>query len=204
MKWYLSSFKIGNEPEKLKNLLSVNKKAVYISNGFDFARPESQKKHRDWDVKDLEGIGLSVESLDLRDYFGKLDQLRQKIKEFGLIWVSGGNVFDLRYAMKLSGFDLILAELKDEDIVYGGYSAAVCVLSPTLHGYHIVDKSDLKTYGADQTTIWDGLGLINFMFAPHFQSEHSESEDINKEISYYKEHGMTYRTLRDGEVIILE
>lgn len=203
MKLYLSSFKIGDDPTKLKNLLLENKKAVYISNAFDrYKNSENVQKHRTEDQKQLQEIGIVVEPLDLREYFGKKDQLKEMLKGVGLIWVSGGNVYDLRIAMKLSGFDEALKSLLDEDIVYGGYSAAVCVLSPTLKGYHIVDSIEGNPY--EQAIIWDGLGLIDWQFAPHFNSDHSESDDINKEIAYYQEHGMKYKALRDGEVIIID
>jgi len=43
MKFYLSSFKIGNDPTKLKHLLPEKVKAIYISNALDFVKPESQK-----------------------------------------------------------------------------------------------------------------------------------------------------------------
>ncbi len=43
MKFYLSSFKIGNNPSKLSELLPSDTKAVYISNALDFAKPEKQK-----------------------------------------------------------------------------------------------------------------------------------------------------------------
>lgn len=203
MKFYLSSFKIGNNPNQLKNLLPDNPKAVYISNGLDFAKPESQKKHEKWDLRELNEIAIAVEHLDLRDYFEKRAQLKSRLQDVDLIYVSGGNVYDLRIAMSLSGFDEILKEFIGMNKVYGGYSAAVCVLSPTLKGYHIVDNPNLKTYG-DYETIWKGIGLINWQFAPHFDSDHSESEDINKEIAYYEKYGMKYKALRDGEVIILD
>lgn len=203
MKFYLSSFKIGDHPETLKDLLPENKKAVYISNGFDrFVNSVNVPKRRAEDEQQLKDIGVAVELLDLRRYFGKKDELKRKLKEMGLLWVSGGNVFDLRIAMKLSGFDELLKELKDEDMVYGGYSAAVCVLSPTLKGYHIVDSAEGNPYGHE--VIWDGLGLIDWQFAPHLNSDHSESAGINQEIAYYEEHHMKYKPLKDGEVIIIQ
>ncbi|MCB9803009.1 Type 1 glutamine amidotransferase-like domain-containing protein [Candidatus Nomurabacteria bacterium] len=202
MKYYFSSFKIGDEPKKLKSLLPDNPQAVYISNGLDFASPEGKKKHQDWDLRELKEIGIVAEPLDLREYFGKQNELRNKLEDVDLIYVSGGNVYDLRIAIHLSGFDQILCnDLVKTDKVYAGYSAAVCVLSPTLKGYHIVDKPDNKLYG-DHETLWDGLGLIDWQFAPHFNSDHSESEDINQEIAYYEEHNMKYRSLKDGDVII--
>lgn len=203
MKFYLSSFKIGSEPNQLKSLLPKNPKAIYISNGLDFAKPETQNKHQEWDLRELNEIGISAEQLDLREYFGKQAELKSKLQDVDLIYVSGGNVYDLRMAMRLSGFDEILKELVGTKKVYGGYSAAVCVLSPTLKGYDIVDDPNLKTYG-NHETMWEGIGLIDWQFAPHFNSDHSESEHINKEIAYYEEHGMKYKTLRDGELIILD
>lgn len=154
MKFYLSSFKIGNDPTKLKTLLPVNARAVYISNALDYAKPESQKRHQEWDVRELQEIDISVEMLDLRKYFGKQAELQKILNDVDLIYISGGNVYDLRMAMHLSKFDEILKELLNTGKVYSGYSAAVCVLSPTLKGYHIVDNPHLKTYG-DYDTIWE-------------------------------------------------
>lgn len=203
MKLYVSSFKIGNNPNQLKELLPENPKAVYISNALDFASSQGQKKHEEWDLVELEQIGIFAQNLDLRKYFGQQDALRNVLQEIDLIYVSGGNVYDLRIAMHLSGFDEILKELLVTDKVYAGYSAAVCVLSPTLKGYHVIDNPDLQTYG-DYKTMWEGLGFILWQFAPHFDSDHGESEDIDKEIAYYKEHGMEYKTLKDGEVMLLD
>lgn len=203
MKFYLSSLGIGDHPEKLKALLPENKKAVYISNALDrYSSSENVQKRRAMDANELENIGVAVEPLDLREYFGKKEELAQKLSHVGLIWVSGGNVFDLRIAMKLSGFDEILKSFKETDVVYGGYSAAVCVLSPTLKGYHIVDSTDGNPYSSE--LIWDGLQLIDWQFAPHFESDNSESADINKEISYHTEHNLPYKALKDGEVIVIE
>ena len=203
MKFYFSSFKIGDDPTKLKAMLPDETKAVYISNGLDFANPESLKKHQDWDLRELKEIGVTAEPLDLRAYFEKQDELKALLQDVNLIYVSGGNVYDLRMAMHLSGFDTILLELLPSEKVYAGYSAAVCVLSPTLRGYHLVDNPDQKTYG-EYETMWNGIGIIDWQFAPHFDSDHSESEDINKEIAYCEEHGLDYKKLRDGEEIIWE
>ena len=106
--------------------------------------------------------------------------------------------------MQLSGFDKILQEMTTSDITYGGYSAAVCVLSPNLKGYHIVDDPNIYPYADNQETEWEGLGLIDWWFAPHFNSNHPESNDINKEIDYYKELNLPYKALTDGDVIIIE
>jgi len=39
---------------------------------------------------------------------------------------------------------------------------------------------------------------------PHWDSNHPESVDIDKEIAYCKENNIQYKAIRDGEVIIIE
>ena len=207
MKYYLSSYKIGNGAQKLKRLLGGNNRVGYIPNALDFSKadPERREKHIKSDIDDLKRIGLKVDVLDLKDYFGKRKKLREKITQFGGVWISGGNVFVLRQAMKLSGLDALLKELsKREDFLYGGYSAAGCVLSPDLHAYEIVDDPTDMPYPGTKRVIWKGIGLIDYAFLPHYDSDHPESEDISREVQYCKEHNIAYKTLRDGEVIIIE
>ncbi len=205
MKFYLSSFKLGNKTEQLKEFFSSNPKVAYIPNALDFsdADPARRSSHVASDINDLKALGLDVQELDLRNYFGRKDELQKVLSELGGIWISGGNVFVLRQAIKLSGLDEILLELTDTDFVYGGYSAAGCVLSPTLKGYDIVDPIDTP-YPECKEVIWEGLGLIDSTFLPHFDSDHPESADISREVAYCKQHNLPYTTLRDGEVLIIE
>lgn len=206
MKLYLSSYKLGDEIETLKKwLASGAKKVGYIPNAFDFTGmpPENRVKHMDFDMNELKALGLNVEVLDLRDTFGKKDALREKLKQFDGLWVSGGNTFVLRQAMRLSGFDELVGELAErEEFVYGGYSAGCCVLSPTLKGLQTVDDPNNFPYSLKEP-IWEGLGLIDYAFLPHFDSDHPESEDINKEVAYCTENGIPFKTVRDGEVILI-
>lgn len=207
MRFYLSSFRIGNVGEKLKNMFSENKTIGYIPNALDSKRNDLSwlENHMESDMNELRAIGLTPQLLDLREYFGKKDDLRRKIDELGGVWISGGNVFILRQAMKLSGFDELMKVLVGrDDFVYGGYSAAGCVLSAKLDAYQIVDDITDMPYEDIQETLWDGLGLIDYVFLPHFDSDHSESSDINKEIEYCIENKIVYRALRDGEVIVVE
>lgn len=175
-----------------------------ISNALDFStdlarREQSQKREFD----DLKSIGLEAEELDLRLYFGKQEELERKIKECGLMWVRGENAFVLRQAMRQSGLDEILKELaKGDDVVYGGYSAGVCVIGPTLKGVEIVDDPTIVPDGYDAEVIWDGVGLVDFSFAPHYQLNHPESEAIEEVVEFYKKNDMPFRGLKDGEVII--
>jgi dipeptidase E len=206
MKFYLSSYKIGNEIEELKKIISPNnKKVAYIPNALDFSNDlDRRKKSEQADIKDLSELGVDIERVDLRDFFDRQDDLEKIINKVGMIWVRGGNAFVLRQAMKKSGFDTILHRIvKKEGIVYGGYSAGVCVLAPTLRGIDIVDDPNIKPYGDASETIFDGLGIIKYSIIPHYQSNHPESEKIEEVVEYMKKNKIPFKTLKDGEVIII-
>ncbi len=207
MKFYLSSYGIGNEVEKFKQLIP-NKKIGYIPNARDHSGSDSKtrKEKAERDMQLLRDLGLEVYLLDLQDYFDKKDELKNKLEELGAIFISGGNVFVLRQAMKLSGLDEILTELKNnnQNFLYAGYSAAGCVLAPDLHAYPVVDDSTEMPYEELKETVWEGLGFVDFAFMPHYKSDHPESAGVDKEIEFCEQNNIPYKTLRDGEVLIIE
>ncbi len=208
MHLYLSSYKIGNKGEQLKAMISPGKKIGYIPNAGDYshADPLRYKEVMTRDLQSLEELGIETRVLDLRKYFGKKDALRNILRNLGGVWVRGGNTFILRQAMKLSGFDeLLIDELMErKDFVYGGYSAAGCVLSPSLKCYTIVDDPSETPYEGWKEVLWDGLGILDFAFMPHFNSNHPESADVDKEIALCSKNNIPFKALRDGEVLIIK
>jgi dipeptidase E len=206
MKLYLSSYKIGNRADKLMEMVAGNTKTAYIPNATDASdNPERSKEHILNDINELKALGLDVEILDLREYFDKPNDLTAKLREYCVIWVCGGNTFVLRQAMKLSGFDIILQSwwVSRVNMVYGGYSAGVCVLGPSLQGIHLADKPEAQPYGSHDT-LWDGLNILPYCVAPHYRSDHFESEMIEQCVDYYIEHKILFKALHDGDVIIVE
>lgn len=204
---YLSSYRLGNNPEKLVALVGANKKVAVIPNALDFSNEIDRRNAGvQREIDDLNNLGFQAEEVDLRKYFKKPDELEQKLSEFGAIWVRGGNTFVLRRAFKESGMDEWLLKQKDnKELVYAGYSAGVCILSPSLKGLETVDDPVIVGEGYPKETNWQGLGLIDFAFAPHFESPgHSETEAVSKEVEYYKKAGIKYKALRDGEAIVIE
>lgn len=196
---------LGNEVEKLKELVPKGK-IGYIPNAGDGYEGSIEEKTewREMNVGMLHELGLKVEYVDLREYFGRSEELRKKIEELGAIFVGGGNVFVLRQAMKLSGLDGILKSIRKEaDFLYAGYSAGGCVLAPSLKGYEIVDPLAMP-YPEQKEIIWEGLGLVDFSFMPHWDSDHPESADIEKAIEHCKQNDIPYKAARDGEVIIIQ
>lgn len=206
MKLYLSSYKIGDNPQLLAGLVGDNKKIAIIPNALDvytdMARREAGLQR---EKNSLIQIGLQPEELDLRKYFGKSKELTSKMNEYGAVWVLGGNTFVLRRAYKESGLDIWLQEHKNnKKFVYAGYSAGVCVLSPELKGLEIVDQPNNIPEGYKEEVIWKGVGLIDFAFAPHYLSNHPESEMVSREVEYMIKNNIEHKTLRDGEVIVTE
>lgn len=204
MKLYLSSYRLGENPQRLADLFGRNKKVAVIANSMDFLTEVSQRQEAaSREIKDLNNLGLIAEELDLRQYFSKPEQLQEKMKEYGGIWSRGGNVFVLRKAYKESGLDVWLKEHESNcEFVYSGYSAGVCVLAPSLKGYEIVDDPSKTPEGYKAETIWEGLSLVSYSVAPHYMSPHPEAEAVNLVVDYFKKESIEYKPLRDGEVII--
>jgi dipeptidase E len=206
MRLFLSSYRIGNNPEKLVELVGKhNKKVADITNAGDLLTRSELQERLDEDRAMFNDLGLQSEHLDLRNYFEKdPKELEEKLRSYGLIWVRGGNVFNLRQAMQRSGFDIAIKKLLAENaVVYGGYSAGACVLCPTLKGIDFVDDPDIFPEGYKHEVIWKGLGLVPYAIAPHYKSDHPESEGIDKVVDYYEKNNIPYKALRDGEVIFI-
>lgn len=204
MKLYLSSYHLGDYGEDLVRLTGHVRKACVINNALDFLPDDDRRQIRDG-IEELEALGFEAEDLDLREYAGRTDALQAVLSQCRLVWLRGGNSFILRRAMKASGFDAAARPLIEaNELVYGGYSAGAVVATPTLHGIELVDHPDVAPTGYDPTTPWDGMGLVAYSIAPHYRSNHPESAAVEAVVEYFETHRMDYRTLRDGEVIIVE
>ncbi len=204
MKLYLSSFQLGDHPDRLASLVGPNKKTAIIMNAGDAFGDSERPKYLAKYTQDLMSIGLIGEELDLRKFFGKSAQLEQEMRKFGLIWAVGGNSFNLLRAMHWSGFNKILPKLlQDFDLVYGGFSAGTCVVTPSLRGIELVDDPNSIPANYSPEIILDGLGLVEFHIAPHYKSPHPESAAIDKVVAYFEENRMKYETLVDGQAIIV-
>lgn len=208
MKFYLSSYGLGNKTNKLKKMISKsNKKIAFVPNALDFSFDlERRKKSCDEQLEVLKKLGFEPKEIDLRKYFGKKTELEKEIKKYGAVFVRGGNVFVLRQAMKKSGFDNILTKLfnSKKDFLYAGYSAGVCILAPSINELKLVDDINQKPYGKKQKVILNGLGFLNYLIVPHYKSNHNESEQINKVVDYCIENKILFKTLKDGEVIVID
>jgi dipeptidase E len=205
MRMYLSSFRMGDHPGRLVELLDAPGPAAVIANAIDQAEPGERLEGAQRELDALGELGIDADELDLRDYFGAPEPLAAELARYELVWVRGGNTFMLRHALAESGADVILAELLARDaLVYGGYSAGCCVLAPSLRGLELVDEPEAvtDTYGVPPR--WDGLGLIEYALVPHVNSpDHPETEACGRLAEHYRAKGVAHRTLRDGQALVV-
>lgn len=128
------------------------------------------------------------------------------------VYVRGGNAFLLLKAFEESGFGKVLeARKSDPEFVYAGYSAGVVVLAPSLKGIDKVDDPNIKVEGYKDGIIWEGLGILKYSFAPHYDPEwktkdkpHPESEKIDQVIQFFQDNGIEYVGMKDGEVLVID
>lgn len=205
MRLYLSSFQLGNNPEELVNMAGSNRRVAVIMNACDVCRPGERSVYGDQQKQNMLSLGLSPEELDLRKYFGKSSELEGVLQTFGVVWVNGGNVFVLKRAFEQSGFtEIIASRLKDDRVVYAGYSAGICVLSPTLAGLDLCDSPTILPEGYAAKFTPNGLGLIDYSILPHYKSDHPEAAAIDRIEDYLKKHHVPYKVLRDGEALVID
>lgn len=204
MRLYLSSYRFGAEPEAMLPLVRGSGRTAVVVNARDLSEPEGRAERVRSEIEALAGLGLRPRELDLREFFGRGQALAAELASLDHVWVAGGNTFVLRRAFRLSGFDRIITRLVRADrIAYGGYSAGACVLAPSLRGIHLADQVDDVPDGYSAEAIWEGLGLLGYAIAPHYRSDHPESQDIEHCVAYYIAHHMLFRALRDGEAIVV-
>lgn len=199
MKLYLSSFRLGDHPDRLVGLLPPAGRVAVICNSIDNEDPAVRREKVADEITWLTELGLSAEELDLREVTGGL---RTRLTSYDGVWVRGGNVFVLRAALARSGADKILPDLiRDEQLVYAGYSAGPCVLAPSLRGLELCDDVN----AVDGEVSWDGLAVLDHAIVPHLDSPgHPETELVQQVADLYQRTGVPHLPMRDGQVLLVD
>ena len=206
MRLYLSSFRVGDHPDRLLTLRRTERPVAVVANAIDGADAERRAEGLELELDALRSLSLAPEEIDLRDHAGDPAGLRDRLRAFEIVWVRGGNVWVLRHALAASGADRILVELLAADsLVYAGYSAGPCVLAPSLRGLEHCDPVDELERLTGAEPIWDGLGVLDRAFVPHLDSPgHPETELLGEVAARYRAAGTPYVGLRDGQVLVVD
>ena len=202
MKLYLSSYRFGADRSSLTELVGTPGRAGVVFNALDgFA---DRLRILDRETADLRTFGFECEELDLRTYFNDLDSLSDRLRHLQFLWVVGGNSFVLARAMTQSRLgEALQGPLSDDRLVYGGYSAGSCVAGPDLDGIHLMDDPEVIPDGYLEGVTPQTLHLVPWRIVPHWRSDHYESADANKAVEHLRRAGLEYRTLQDGEALIV-
>lgn len=205
MKLYLSSYRFGNRPAELTTFVGAGAKVALIANARDYQPVQERSTCVTDESRQLQELGFTVAELDLRNYFDESQQLEHDLQGCDAVWVSGGNVFLLRSAMARSGADTILTRrIKDDSLIYAGYSAGGCVLSPSMAQLATVDDPSVTQQVYGVVAQYDGLGILEYVFVPHYQSDHRESPLIDEVVARMDEAKESYLALSDGEVLMID
>jgi dipeptidase E len=57
----------------------------------------------------------------------------------------------------------------------------------------------------DADVRWDGLGILDYAIVPHYRSpDHPETERVERVVAHYRGVGIPYRTLSDGQALVVD
>lgn len=203
MKLFLASQDFGDYSDRLCELVGDNKNALVIFNARDYKEDDGGESFQ---RELLDKNGFNFHRLDLRDYFGKEEELDKFVNEYkpGLVILLGGNTFLLRRALAQSGFDKIIRrDVQQEKYVLAGHSAGSIVVGPDLHGFERMDKEKLTFPPYQKDVIWDGLGLTDIRIIPHANSPKYEKEIIEMRKELFDKLDYKYAVLNDTDVLII-
>jgi dipeptidase E len=174
-------------------------RTAIVLNALDDASDLPRETRLEHERRSLATLARDASELDLRNHYDQPDGLRAALAGVGLVWVVGGNAFTLRAAMARSGLDgLLTKRVREDSIVYGGYSAGACAAGSTLLGADLIDGA-----GAGDGPIWGGLGLVDFSIVPHYRSGRTDDEPFERIAAHLQLRGLPHRVLRDGQAIVI-
>jgi dipeptidase E len=189
---------MGDHPDRLLALMD-GRTAVVVANAIDAAPANVRAESVEREIAALAELGIAATEVDLRRFSADPSGVAAAFAGQALVWVRGGNTFDLRRTLAASGADDAVVDLIAHNrAVYGGYSAGCCVLAPSLRGLELVDDPG-------EPARFDGLGVLDRAFVPHCASPgHPETEDCDRLAAHYAESGIVHFALRDGQAIVVD
>ena len=201
MKLYLAS-KHVQFPKELVSLVGSSDpkqvRAKLVVNAFDNYPEDRRQKHVSELQESLSKTRFSIDSLDLREYINRRADLVELLKKSDFLWISGGNIFSLRYLLRECGLDKSLATLINNGLVYGGDSAGAAVIGPDLHGLDLLDD-----VSEAPELIYTGLNITSFIILPHWGNERYQKEIANSKAELEK-YNDEIITISDSQVCIVD
>ena len=160
---------------KFKSFLKKGMRVAFITTAAD---PYEDKSFVENDRDKLIELGLKVVDYDMKKK--NKSKLLSDLRDFNVIFVSGGNTFYLLEKMRESGFDKIIKQLLSNGIIYIGSSAGTIIAGPDIYPTYRLDNAEL----APKLNGYKGFSLVNFCIFPHWGSEHFRGLYLNKRLEH--------------------
>lgn len=175
---------------------SSDVRAVFITTAAN-PYPEKERWFVDRDREILRQVGINFSEMDIA---GKTKEtLRQELSGVDVVLVEGGNTFYLLEQMRKSGFDGLLDELLDNNVIYVGSSAGAVVAGPNIEPVKYFDDPKY----APSLRSYEGLGLVDFLILPHYE-ESKHMQEYETAMKDCQKLGMPYQLLTNEESILVE
>lgn len=200
MRLHLTSYRIP-APKALFKLIGKNPEDTtvgIIPNAGDYYAERARGVRIGEIHKHLQAMGFKTRLVDLRDYTDSL-KLKEVLKSFDAIWVSGGNTFCLREEMRRSGFEKIIDEVLKSGVVYCGESAGAVAAGTSLSG---IESADNPLFA--KSVIKTGLKLTPYYILPHadnpnFAQANIEAKELHGSDPFFVELNDSQTMIIDGE-----
>jgi dipeptidase E len=180
MKLFLTS--AGLPPETTEEFLKLlNKKPEETKICFitTASHPEENKWYVEKDRERLSELGFKITEFDLKKE--NENSLRDKLKNFDVIFVEGGNTFYLLKYVRESGFDEALKLFLERGGIYLGVSAGTIVTGLNIESanWKYADKNIVNL--EDLT----GLKLVPYVFSVHIDESNLDVvKNIANKVDY--------------------
>jgi len=170
MKLFLTSAGLVSETsDEFLKLLSKKPEETRLCFITTASHPEENKWYVEKDKKRLSELGFKVTELDLKEE--NENSLNDKLKDFDVVFVEGGNTFYLLKYVRESGFDKALKLFLDRGGIYLGVSAGSMIAGLNIEsaGWKHADRNIVNLQ--DLT----GLNLVHFVITPHIDESNIEA-----------------------------
>ncbi|HRI05474.1 MAG TPA: Type 1 glutamine amidotransferase-like domain-containing protein [Candidatus Dojkabacteria bacterium] len=139
----------------------------------------------------VEDLKVDIQAYDIEDM--NEGQIRELVPQFDMIWMSGGVTSYLMNAVIKTGFNNIMKEVIENDIVYVGSSSGAMILNPTLDvAAWYIGEEDSESAGVK------GLGYTDYYVYPHYH------ENLKEEIIKRKNFTAPLYLMKNEQAICID
>ena len=179
MKLLLTSDGLTNETLKSEFLELIGKPAEKSK---VIMVPTASRTERElhWvEVSKQELIDLGIKILDVLDLDHEAGSYN-KIKDYDVLYMCGGNTFYLLHKIRETGFDKVIKQFLADNKLYLGVSAGTVVMGPNIEAAIPYDENVVNI--SDFT----GLNIVDEIINPHHESKDEENTKRYEEKLHHK------------------